>query len=1286
MSNRIAVHSIISWIRQSERDSNASVKSKYRKMLGSGCAAIALAAGNVQSAHAQLVPGLLIDLILGRIAVGTGSSSTSINGVAIGTNSQSTAEAAVALGTANAASGNTSVAIGRNNSAAGQASVAIGSIATANATNAIAIGNSTQATANGSIAIGGGGASSPSVFDITAAAAASQDAIAIGTSSFAESNGALALGVGANASGAGNIALGAGSTASLAHIGNVVTNGGVAAGAGVAGVVSVGAAGVERQIQNVGAGVVSSLSTDAVNGSQLFAVANAATNLGSSLQDTIGGTTVIGADGSLSAAPVFNVAGSSFGTVAGALQAADAKATMLASGVATALGSGAGFGLDGTIFLPNYLVRGGNFSNVGLALNALDGGIVDLELDLDLLNGGIESGTMGLVQQQGGSPGSGLITVGANTGGSAISLTGMGGNRVLGGIARGNLGALSDNAVTGGQVFGLAASIAAHLGGSAIFDPITGAISTPSITVGGVTFTNAGAAILAGDAKTSLLGSGIATALGGGSGVSVDGAVSRPVYTIQGTTHSSIGTAFTAVDGTLDSLNGMIDTLGTSAPGLVRQTAGGAITVGAATGGNGIDIAGTAGARTVTGLGIGNTQAGSSDAVTGGQINTLASSVAAVIGGSAYDSATGAVTSPGFTVEGTTYSSVSDALSAIVDDVVTINNQIAGGGIKYFHTNSTLADSASVGVNAVAVGPGANAIGSAAVAMGLRADANSANSVAIGTDATATGGASVAIGLGQLASGNGAVAIGDPNSAVGTGAVAIGADNAATGTGAVALGNLNQATGDGSVAIGNNASATLAGSVALGNGAVAATVNSGAYTLNGGSIAATTPVAVASFGSAGNERQLQNVAAGVLSASSTDAVNGSQLFAVASAVNNINAATTTNGAKSDALGAAVAAALGAGAGYDGVTGQVTAPAYAVQGGAHDNVGSALAAVDNNLTTLSGTVAGLANGTAGLVQQTAGAPGTGPITIGAGTGGSVVNVAGTAGNRTIAGVADGAVAAGSNEAVTGGQLFAVSQSVNAAAASSAATSTNIGSSVASALGGGASYDTATGQVVAPSYTVGGISYGNAGAALAATNLLAVQYVADNGGQPSNLVRLVGSGDGQSVTLTNVAPGLIGIGSTDAVNGAQLHAVSQVANGALQTTGGTMTGNLAMSGNRITGVGAPQDADDVATKGYVDALQSLPLQQMANLTTGLNSAFRRIERNSQGVALAMALGGGYLLPESKFAVFGGWGNFDGKNALAAQSYIRVSKDVSLNAGLSLGLEEGLVGSRVGFGIQF
>ena len=170
------------------------------------------------------------------------------------------------------------------------------------------------------------------------------------------------------------------------------------------------------------------------------------------------------------------------------------------------------------------------------------------------------------------------------------------------------------------------------------------------------------------------------------------------------------------------------------------------------------------------------------------------------------------------------------------------------------------------------------------------------------------------------------------------------------------------------------------------------------------------------------------------------------------------------------------------------------------------------------------------------------------------------------------------------------------------------------------------------------------------------------------------------------MTNLAAGQVAANSTDAVNGGQLYTVQQTADGALQRSGGTMTGNVNMGGNTISGLAGPISSSDAVNKGYLDGIQAQNDVKFDMLTTGLNSAFDSIERNSQGVALAMAMGGGFLSDDKDLSLWGAWGHFDGYDAFAAQTYIRVTDDIYVNGAISYGLDEELVGTRVGFGIQF
>ncbi|WP_336152268.1 ESPR-type extended signal peptide-containing protein, partial [Acinetobacter sp. 99] len=305
---------------------------------------------------------------------------------------------------------------------------------------------------------------------------------------------------------------------------------------------------------------------------------------------------------------------------------------------------------------------------------------------------------------------------------------------------------------------------------------------------------------------------------------------------------------------------------------------------------------------------------------------------------------------------------------------------------------STADDATAIGTDAQAQSSNDIAIGSnAATAEGTEGDniamgngvttGATGKNVSIGSDGTtansetAEGGA-VAIGRDQIANGDGAVAIGDPNRASGSGAVALGKDNTAAGdtaastmaSGAVAIGNTNQAIGQGSVALGNTSIAAAAGAIALGDtanaqatrgvalGSGATATNADDVALGAGSVteaanptangtvggitygyAGTTPSSVVSVGSAGNERQITNVAAGRVSETSTDAINGSQLYSTQQALGNLADSTANH--------------LGGGSTVN-PDGTISAPSYIVNETPINNVGDAIEALDQgwNLQT------------------------------------------------------------------------------------------------------------------------------------------------------------------------------------------------------------------------------------------------------------------------------------------------------------------------------------------------
>ena len=192
---------------------------------------------------------------------------------------------------------------------------------------------------------------------------------------------------------------------------------------------------------------------------------------------------------------------------------------------------------------------------------------------------------------------------------------------------------------------------------------------------------------------------------------------------------------------------------------------------------------------------------------------------------------------------------------------------IAIGNNAYAYSNSSTAfgSGAQAGVSGSTTAGGA---GSGAYALGNDANAAGTSSVAIGgRDGTGGGGSNAA--------GAQAVAIGRNSSAAGTNSIAIGgAAGTTSGSGA-------SASAGNAVAIGSGSSVSLANSVALGSGSVASAVTATTTwtTANGvvsGSTFAVNQAPTSGVVAVGN-RQIQGVADGEVSATSTDAINGSQL-------------------------------------------------------------------------------------------------------------------------------------------------------------------------------------------------------------------------------------------------------------------------------------------------------------------------------------------------------------------------------------------------------------------------
>ncbi|WP_260858492.1 YadA family autotransporter adhesin [Paraburkholderia sp. BCC1885] len=289
-----------------------------------------------------------------------------------------------------------------------------------------------------------------------------------------------------------------------------------------------------------------------------------------------------------------------------------------------------------------------------------------------------------------------------------------------------------------------------------------------------------------------------------------------------------------------------------SAPG---YNPGSSTLSGTASAANGEVSVGSAGAeRRITNVAAG---AAPTDAVNVSQlmsedakINAAGADAASSLGGgSTYNKTTGAITNPTYNIGGNTYNNVGGALTNLDGRVTNVTNEVTnitnGGGIKYFHTNSTLVDSSATGTDAVAIGG--------------NAQATAANSVALGSNSTTTANLSAAAYNPGSTILDGATAVGEVS--VGSAGAERRITNVAAGSAGTDAVNVSQLQ------------ATVAASVAN-----AVTYDDSTHTsITLGGEGSTTPV------------KLHNVADGVVAAGSTDAVNGEELY---------NAAQST----ADALG------------------------------------------------------------------------------------------------------------------------------------------------------------------------------------------------------------------------------------------------------------------------------------------------------------------------------------------------------------------------------------------------
>ncbi|EPR6326101.1 YadA-like family protein [Escherichia coli] len=450
------------------------------------------------------------------------------------------------------------------------------------------------------------------------------------------------------------------------------------------------------------------------------------------------------------------------------------------------------------------------------------------------------------------------------------------------------------------------------------------------------------------------------------------------------------------------------------------------------------------------------------------------------------------------------------------------------------------ADSSSSNDNAIAIGNKTQALGVNSMALGNASQASGESSIALGSTSEASEQNAIALGQGSIASKVNSIALGSNSLSSGENAIALGEGSAAGGSNSLAFGSQSRANGNDSVAIGVGAAAATDNSVAIGAGSTTDASNT------------------VSVGNSTTKRKIANMAAGAISNTSTDAINGSQLYTISDSV---------------------AKRLGGGATV-GSDGTVTAVSYALRSGTYNNVGDALSGIDNNTLQW--------NKTAGAFSANHGANATNKITN----------------------VAKGTVSATSTDVVNGSQLYDLQQDALLwnGTAFSAAHGTEATSKITNVTAGNltaGSTDAVNGSQLKT--TNDNVTTNTTNIATNTTNITnltdAVNGLGDDSLLWNKAAGAFSAAHGTEATskITNVTAGNLTTGSTDAVNGSQLKTTND--NVTTNTTNiATNTTNITNLTDAVNGLGDDSLLWNKAAGAFSAAHGTEATSKITNVTAG------------------------------------------------------------------------------------
>ncbi|MDR0184688.1 YadA-like family protein [Lysobacter arvi] len=541
----------------------------------------------------------------------------------------------------------------------------------------------------------------------------------------------------------------------------------------------------------------------------------------------------------------------------------------------------------------------------------------------------------------------------------------------------------------------------------------------------------------------------------------------------------------------------------------------------------------------------------------------------------------------------------------------TVNNITNGGGIKYFHVNSTLADSTAGGADSTAIGPAAsvNASAGGGIAMG-RSSSVTANAtyggVAIGTAAKADANDALAFGRDSSASAADGVALGhsskaDRASGAGgstMGAVSVGSGGTGAATGTRQIISVARGTQDTDAV---NVSQLKGVTTALGGGSTVnadGTVKAPSYTVNGNTYNDVGSALSAAAASSGNVDALKwsttasaydaahgssatnkivNVADGTVSSTSKDAVNGSQLNTtnqnVTNVTNTVNNITNGGGIKYFHVNSTLA---------DSTAGGTDSTAIGPAASVNASAGGGIAMGRSSSVTANATYGGVAIGTAAKADandalafgRDASASAADGVALGHS---SKADRASGAGGSTMGAVS---VGSGGTGAATGTR-----QIISVARGTQDTDAVNLSQlkSVVTDLGGGAAVN-ADGTIKAPAYDVNGTTYTNVGGAVDALDsrmdTLSSKPLSFSANSGTKVDRKLG----ETLTIKGAAS------TAGTFSGNNIKTVTDTTTGTIniQMADAPKFGNITINDSgKITGLTDGTAATDAVTKGQLDA---------------------------------------------------------------------------------------------------